>query len=241
MTTKAASRKSMRPVRKSEAQGKATTRPAKAPRLTLDERIAQAKATNGSADDALTAIGKAQDALAAATENAKVWIGIAVAWQADGRSARRWVTEVGGNPNTLGRLVRAGALLTASKAGKGTRTLTVGEAVKVSNASTAAKVAGLVESMAAGGDPLDTKASRPGAVKSGAESKAGRSRSGRVTTASPATLVEMLDAMIKIAPKANHAQAVEAAKRATTLAGILTARAATLAKPVKGERAAMAG
>ena len=243
-----ASRKAMRPVRKSEPQGTATTRTTKTKPVPVDlDALLQSTVEEfGAPADALTNVEAAHRAAVAADAAVIAWTTFVTAWKSQGRSGRAFGEAVKaitgkGNPNTFGKLEDTAALLLASKKGKGTRALTPLEAVAAANSRGRGAVAVLVAEMGEGKDPLHTKTTRPGAVKpNSTKTAAGKgsnaTKRASATTVSEATIVGLLQSMVRIAPSVKDAAvAVEASKIASALAADLTKRAAVLSsKPVKG-------
>lgn len=242
MTKTTASRKSMRPVRKNEAQGKSTTRKATAPKVTT---VAEATAAYGDILTATDGLQAAAETYAQFSDTVARWAAWSLTYKGTARKFSQEVTATPEHPdgddtrkNLLGRLQATARLLASSKSGKGTRALTTAEAVKVANVKGVAAVKAITDAMDAGGDPLNTRSHA--AVKPSSKGQGGTSRTSALKV-TPDTLVTILDMMVKVAPHVSKGDtAVEAARRATTLAEILTARAATLAMPVKGTRSAPA-
>lgn len=221
-------------------QGTTTTRKGKAPSLTL----AEVRAQYGDARDAIGGFVKATQAVEDAQAGLAQWVRIAVAFTG---TVREWESEAGGDRNSLGRLRDVGSLIAASRKGKGSRTLSYAEAIKVSNANTRGAIAKMVDAMLAGGDPLGTmkKGSEDGGTgnRRGVNPNAGKPRGNTLVTVNAANVAEVLALVGKFAAQADHALAVTIAREAGKVAATATARAASLAQAEgsgKGKRAPMA-
>jgi hypothetical protein len=236
----AASRKSMRPAPAVVAsgdggQGTATSRKGKAPRKSLDTIVAEALETYGSPDAAVKGIEAAAVALEQASSAILAWSKIAEQWTKDGRSARAFATAVKGNPNTLSRLRSVAVLIHASRTGKGSRTLTPREAVKVANANTVGKVDALAAEMLDGKDPLGTKGKRPGAVKPHEGKSSRKSSPVKVAEVTPDQYPAVLRLILANMGKVSrNATAVEIATLAGQVQTAATQRAAALTTTRKG-------
>ena len=216
-----------------QQQGKSTTTRKPSTMLTLAEAVAKF----GNPDTALSGLQQAAEALQTHTSNVDGWGKVAESYTG---TQRKFAEEAGGSKHTLARLLAVGRLRSTSRKAEGVKALSTAEAVKVANVASKATIDGYVADMEKGKDPFAAQRSSTGTVKPGAGRKT-RKTAAPVTKVAPDTAADILRAILAVVPNVSKGDtAVEIATLATAVAEAATARAASLRKPVRGQRAAMA-
>lgn len=190
--------------------------------------LAGAAVLFGSPSEALDNVTKAEDLiaegralLADSTPKARQWIAVARHAKAAGVTVRQFAEATKTNPNTLGRLTRAGDLFDAAReAGKA---ITLGEAIRRANVMGAGDVTKALAVLSDGGDPF-------------AEETEGEATPAEPKAKTVEAYVKRLDALADMlsdltdgfaTPKADTLTALE--RQAETLARIVKQHAALTA------------